>query len=324
MLYEDGSEQLARTLGWFSLALGLAKLATPGAITRLIGVRQDEDSELVVRIIGLREIATGVGILAQPSSPLWPWLRVAGDAMDLALLGTALRSDYAAHDKVAKTMAAVAGVTLVDLVGSQQLSQQADGQRSELGGRLAKRTPSVPHEQGVRVEKSITVNRPPAEVYQFWRDFENLPRFMSHLESVQVLDEQRSHWVAKAPVGMTAEWDAEIIDDTPNERISWHSLEGATAPNAGSVRFKPAPGGRGTMVTVAIEYKPPGGAIGAAIASLFGEEPQQQVTDDLRAFKQVMEIGEVVRSDAVLAGAAGVKQQPAQPPTEKELERAMP
>jgi uncharacterized membrane protein len=168
----------------------------------------------------------------------------------------------------------------------------------------------------------ITINRSANEIYAFWRDFENLPRFMSHLESVQETEGQRSHWKAKAPAGMTVEWDAEIIDDTPGERISWRSLEGADVPNAGSVRFKPATGGRGTVVTVEIEYQPPGGALGAAIAKLFGEEPQQQVSDDLRIFKQVMETGEVVRSDATIHGPH-LAQRPAQPPKPKELERVL-
>jgi uncharacterized membrane protein len=168
-----------------------------------------------------------------------------------------------------------------------------------------------------------TVNRPADEVYAFWRDFENLPRFMEHLESVQVTDEKRSHWRAKAPAGMTVAWDAEIIDDTPGERISWRSLEGSTVPNAGSVRFKPATGGRGTVITVEIEYQPPGGAIGATIAKLFGEEPEQQVSDDLRRFKQVIETGEIVRSSATIYGAH-LKQRAAQPPKPKELERVNP
>jgi uncharacterized membrane protein len=182
---------------------------------------------------------------------------------------------------------------------------------------------SVPHERGIRVEKYITINRSPAELYQFWRNFENLPRFMNHLESVQVFDERRSHWQAKAPLGMKVAWDAEIIDDTENERISWRSLEGADVSNAGSVHFKPATGGRGTVVAIKIEYDPPAGVIGATLAKLFGQEPGQQVQNDLRAFKQVMETGEVVRSDGSLKGAP-IGQRVAQPPKQKQLEKVMP
>jgi len=135
----------------------------------------------------------------------------------------------------------------------------------------------------------VTVNKSPGELYRFWRNFENLPRFMNHLESVKVIDGNRSHWVAKAPLGMTVEWDAVIHNEQENELIAWRSLEGADIPNAGSVRFERAPGGRGTIVKVALEYDPPAGKVGATIAKLFGEEPEQQVEEDLRRFKQVME-----------------------------------
>ena len=151
---------------------------------------------------------------------------------------------------------------------------------------------SVKHGEGIKIERSVTINKSPEELYQFWRNFENLPRFMHHLESVQVLDRNLSHWVAKAPAGMTAEWDAQIINEKENELIAWRSLDGATIANAGSVRFTRANQGRGTVVKVEINYGAPGGNVGAAIAKLFGEEPSQQVEEDLRRFKQMMETGE--------------------------------
>src|SRR5690349_15542885 len=123
------------------------------------------------------------------------------------------------------------------------------------------------------VKKAITINRSPEELYRFWHDFQNLPQFMSHLESVVVTSPQRSHWKAKAPVGTKVEWDAEITDDQPNKRIAWKSLKGADVDNAGSVSFVPAPGGRGTEVHVELSYDPPGGALGATVAKLFGEAP---------------------------------------------------
>jgi uncharacterized membrane protein len=154
-------------------------------------------------------------------------------------------------------------------------------------------------EEGIiRTHRSITVRRPVEEVYGFWRNFENLPRFMRHLESVQVVDERRSHWKALAPAGQTVEWDAETIEDRPSELIAWRSLPGADIYNAGTVRFQPAPGGRGTEVRVTLEYDPPFGKLGSKVAMLFREEPGQQVQDDLRHFKQVMETGEIVLSDA--------------------------
>jgi uncharacterized membrane protein len=325
---------LAKALGWFSIGLGLAQLAAPRRFAEMIGVSPAQDTEQVVRAVGLRELASGIGILSQSRPDGWVKARVGGDVMDLTLLGAALNSDRAQPERVALAMAAVVGVTALDVLASQQLSSQesngqpADWQRSgwqqsdrqQLSRRSEARAPSVRHGRGIHVQKSTTINRSPAELYQFWRNFENLPRFMEHLEDVQVIDERRSHWRAKAPLGMTVEWDAEIIDDTPNQRISWRSLEGADVPNAGSVRFKPATGGRGTVVTVEIQYDPPGGAIGATIAKLFGEEPEQQVSGDLRRFKQVMETGEVVRSEATIHGTS-LKQRPAQPPKPEELER---
>lgn len=154
---------------------------------------------------------------------------------------------------------------------------------------------SVPHQQGIRVDKSVTINRPVEELYQFWRNFENLPRIMYHLEAVKIQDGDgtRSHWVAKAPAGLKVEWDAEIINDVPNERIGWRSLEGTSVPNAGAVIFRPAAQGRGTEVQVSLKYDPPGGAIGSAIAKLFGEEPSLQIQGDLFRFRQLMEAGEI-------------------------------
>jgi uncharacterized membrane protein len=150
---------------------------------------------------------------------------------------------------------------------------------------------SVPADRGIKVEKSVTINKPPAELYSFWRRFENLPRFMNHLESVTTTG-NRSHWVAKAPAGTSVEWDAEIYNEKENELIAWRSLEGSQVDNAGSVRFEPATGGRGTILRVSLKYDPPGGSLGAAVARLFGENPEQQIDEDLRRFKQLMETGE--------------------------------
>jgi len=149
----------------------------------------------------------------------------------------------------------------------------------------------IPHRQSIKVLKSVTINRPASELYAFWRNFENLPQFMRHLESVTVLDDKRSHWVAKGPMGKRVEWDAEIINEEMDRLIAWKSVENADVPNAGSVSFKTLPAGRGTQVQVNLEYKPPAGLLGAAIAKLWGEEPHQQVRDDLNRFKQLMETG---------------------------------
>jgi len=144
----------------------------------------------------------------------------------------------------------------------------------------------------VHVRKTFTVNRSPAECYTFWRDFQNLPRFMTHLKSVSVVDAKRSRWEARSPTGGTVAWDAEILNERPNELIAWKSVGDADIDNAGSVRFRPATGNRGTEVTVELMYRPPAGRLGAAVAWLLGEEPDTQVREDLRRFKQIMETGE--------------------------------
>ncbi len=166
------------------------------------------------------------------------------------------------------------------------------------GEQQQSRSAVIPHKSGIKVSKSVTVNRPVEDLYAFWRDFENLPQFMNHLKSVKVMDGNgnRSHWVANAPAGQTVEWDAEIINEQANRLIAWRSLPDAQIANAGAVMFQPASGNRGTEVKVELEYNPPAGVLGALIAKLFGEEPEQQIDEDLRRFKQYMETGEVANN----------------------------
>jgi uncharacterized membrane protein len=147
---------------------------------------------------------------------------------------------------------------------------------------------SVHRGEGIRVEKSVVIHRPADELFRYWRNFENLPRFMQHLDSVTVEDEFLSHWVVKGPAGTRFEWNAEIHNEKENELIAWRSLNGEVN-HAGSVLFRPLKGGRGTEVKVELRYEPPAGPLGAAIARLFGEEPSLQVADDLLRFKHEME-----------------------------------
>lgn len=172
-----------------------------------------------------------------------------------------------------------------------------------LGIDTARPAAALPATRGITVEESVTVNRPRHEVYCYWRDLTNLPRFMKHLESVTATGPGRSHWVANAPLGAKVEWDAEIINDLQGEMIAWRSLGDASVTNSGMVRFADAPDGRGTEVKVLLEYTPPAGVVGAAFAKLFGEEPSQQVAADLRRFKQVLEAGEAPPTEGQPAGA---------------------
>jgi uncharacterized membrane protein len=164
------------------------------------------------------------------------------------------------------------------------------------------RNVSVPYGRGVRVEKSVTINAPPEEVYGFWRNFENLPRFMHNLEAVEVHDARRSHWIAKGPAGTTVDWEAEIINEIPYELIGWRSVDGSKVDNAGSVHFKPAAGGRGTELKVILRYDPPGGVAGATLSKILGEDPARNVQEDLRRLKMLLETGEIATTEGQPSG----------------------
>ena len=152
------------------------------------------------------------------------------------------------------------------------------------------------HSSGMRIEKAVTIGLPPNEVYEFWRNLENLPRFMKHLESVQVTGVRTSHWKATAHGGLSTEWDAEMMEDTPGQQISWHSVGDADIPNKGTVEFKEAPGHRGTEVKVTIDYYPPGGAAGMVASKITHGITAQQLEEDLKRLKQILEVGEEVTS----------------------------
>jgi len=270
-------------LGMFSVGLGLAELLAPESVAKLIGIPNSSRSRLVLRALGARELLSGVGLLVRPNSSNWLWSRVGGDAMDLALLGDGFTLKRANRTRLIAATAAVAGVAAIDALSAA---------RQTRGSALAKVG------EPIHVLKTITINRTPSEVYEFWRDLTNLPQFMAHLESVQELNGV-STWKAKGPAGTSFSWQAEIVLDRPGSCIAWRSVEGSTSvPNRGVVNFAPAPGNRGTEVQVELKYEPPGAAVGAAFAKLFGEEPGQQIQGDLRRLKQVLETGEVLHSDA--------------------------
>lgn len=155
------------------------------------------------------------------------------------------------------------------------------------------RSVSVPYGKGIRVVRSIILETDAAALYAFWRNFENLPRFMDHLESVTELDGKRSHWIAKGPAGTKVEWDAEVINEIEGEMIGWRTVGEASVDHAGSVHFETLPHDRGTKLTVILRYDPPGGKSGAAVARLLGEDPDLQIASDLRKFKQMLEAGEI-------------------------------
>jgi uncharacterized membrane protein len=173
--------------------------------------------------------------------------------------------------------------------GTGVIADRGSDTRQQLGG-----------SRGIHVEEALTINKPIAEVFRFWRNFENLPTFMQHLDSVAVREEGLSHWVAKGPAGTNVEWDARIINEVDNKLIGWQSLDGSTISTAGSVHFDETE--HGTRVRIRLQYNPPGGRLGAAIARVFGEEPNQTVREDLRRFKQLMETGEIPTTEGQPSG----------------------
>jgi len=276
-------EQFAAGLGWFSIALGLAELAAPDAIARVAGLPADQRTVTTVRAFGAREIANGLAILSNPTNPAMLWSRVAGDALDIAAVGMGLRSDQADRTRGLVALGGLAGVTAADVACAQRLSRR--------------RAEGAPDRYRVDVRRTITINRPIETVYDFWRDFTNFPRFMRHIESVEVLGDNRSRWRAAGPGGLSAEWEAETTEQREGEIIAWRSLEGSTVDNRGTVRFRRAPGARGTELRVEIEYRPPIGALGRAAAWLFGKAPEQQIGEDLQRVKQLLETGEIPLSE---------------------------
>jgi uncharacterized membrane protein len=280
----ENSAQLTRALGWFSIGLGLAEVLAPRALEKFLGVRH---CSWLIRLMGLREIAAGTGILSRPRQVDWLWARLGGDVINMAGLGIALGSPMANTVNISCALVAVGGVTALDVCCAQEMSRKNDP-----GGRR------------VTMRKSIQIDRPAQEIYRFWRKLENLPRFMSGLESVHEVDGRRSHWVAVGPGGKRVEWDAEIVLEEENRRIEWRSLAGSEIDHRGMVRFEAAPVGRGSFVRVEMVYDPPGGVFGGGIAKLFGRAPEQQIHENLHRLKELMETGEIITTQGQPSGRA--------------------
>ncbi|WP_320779232.1 SRPBCC family protein [Streptomyces sp. CRN 30] len=298
-------DPLVRGLGWASAALGTPQVLAPAGFARALGVGDAPRHRSLTTAVGVRELAAAAGLLGRPR-PVWLWGRVGGDLMDLAMLARALRN----HDGrgLGRTVAATAAVTAITV--------------TDVYAAVTRTRRSTPME----LTAATTVTRPPDEVYALWKDLEKLPDFMAHLEEVRVTGARTSHWRADAPFGRTVEWDAEITQDIPGRLIAWRSVDGADIDNSGEVRFGPAPGGQGTEIRASLRYELPGGALGKEAARYFGEEPHQQLDDDLRRFKQIAETGEVVRSEGAPGGkrARGeFPQHPARPLTEDKLKEAL-
>lgn len=261
---------LARGLGWLSIAVGVAQLVAPRAVGRLTGM---PIPPALMMLCGLREVACGVGILTQSKPSPWVNARIAGDALDLAGLAAGFAIPGLDRKRLAVAGATVAGLTALDVYCARE---------------LAARERRMP----LYVSASVIVERPAEALYRFWRDFRNLPQVMPHLQSVRPLENNLSQWVSHAPWGGRIEWTSELIDDVPGQRLAWRTVDGSDVFNAGSVRFTPIADGAYTEVIAELLYVPPAGAVGAAVARLFGKDAGQDMFADLATFKRIMEAAE--------------------------------
>lgn len=282
------SEQnTAQALGWLSVGLGLTALLAPRLVGQLTGVGSRTG---MLRAIGLRELAAGAGLLSGRDATPWLWSRVLGDTMDLMVLGAAAaKPAVGTRARAFVSLGIVGAITAADVAASVRQTLQRS--------------------QGLRVgeaedyfERSVIVSKSPQECYDYWRNLNNAPGFMRTIESVTVLDDRRSHWVAKIG-GKTVEWDSRISEEKPGERISWHSDADAPLTHAGVVSFERAPGDRGTLVRLLVHYQPPGGRVALTAAKLIGKGPASEIQEDLRRFKQILETGEIATTRGQPAGS---------------------
>jgi uncharacterized membrane protein len=286
----SNQERFARGLGYFSIGLGLTEFAATEKLAESIGIADVPRS--VVRAMGIREIANGVGILAAPREPKWMWSRVAGDAIDLALLLMAFGSAGSSRKRLTAALGAVGGVTVLDAVCARLLSRKRYRRVSRkllTGGR------------GLRVQKSISINSSPAELYQFCREPSNLPRIATSVQSVTENSDRQLHWRVTDPGQGQIEWVTQIVEDRPNQLISWRSLNSPPIEHSGSIRFSPGPDTRGTIVRVEILRRPLKPGISASL-QLFASRADFHLSEALRRLKAVMETGEIPTTEGQPSG----------------------
>ena len=265
---------LARGLGWFSVGLGLAEILAPRALAQFIGMKPNDT---LLRAYGLREMAAGVGILTQADPTLWIQARMAGDVMDLTTMGAAFSSSGAGHNKLAAATAAVVGVTALDVLCAAQLSG-SNGAIKPSGATV--------------VEKSVTIGRAPEELIAFWRDPSKIGQIVGDWAEVTPDGTGRAHWKVKVPVGQPLEWDAHVHEESPGELLRWHGGHDTPAPVEIALRFCPAEGDKGTEVTLWLRFAPSGMA-GNVLSHLPGLVPATLALKALRAFKSLVETGEI-------------------------------
>ena len=275
--------RLGVALGWIGVGIGVAELLMPRTVAQTAGLPA---RTRLIRAMGIREIITGAGILLQPHQSGWRWSRVAGDVIDLSLLGWAGRRHQ--DRRLQMITALVAGLTALEVLS-------AWGSRRPRA--MQQETPGV-----IRIHKSLHIQRPLEACYRFWRNFENFPQFMQHVEAVQVVDATRTHWRVRAPLGQHVEWTAELFSDIPSQQLGWRTLAGSAVEHTGVVRFLPVSDDQSTRLDIELSYHAPFGKAGVILAKIFGGEPSQQIDDDLRRFKQLLETGEIATTTGQTSG----------------------
>ena len=268
-------DRTAENLGWFSIGLGLTEIFAPRLLSKMIGIPPRTG---VMRLMGLREVAVGAGILSSRNRSGWLWARVAGDALDIAALAKAGGSASANGGLVTIALGAVGAVTMLDVVCAKGATSRDSA--------------------SARLSASTITNRPPDECYRFWRQIERFPTFQEYVKSVQVIDDRRSHWVASGPAGVEIEWNAEITEDVPGEQIAWRTVEAADVPHSGSVRFEELPAGRGTIIRLRLQ------PLGAAtlMGRFLGRDPGLALRKALLRCKQLLETGEIATTEGQPSG----------------------
>lgn len=279
-------QTLARGLGGAGILLGLAEFVAPKRFGALVGM---EPRAMLLRVYGLREIASGVAVLVQRNPAPSLWARVGGDAVDLVTLGAGLARSNRPKRRLGVAFGAVAAIGALDAVAANKLGA-GDGAAAENGT-----SSPAPHEHDAK--RVVAVAAPADALYRLWRDPKTLPLIMGDAAEVTHLDASRARWKVDAPLGRTLVWETEIVEDRPGELLRWRSLPGDSLPTDGSVAFRPSPTDRGTHVSLQLRFSPPPGPLGAASALLPAAVPASAVGVALRRFKSLAEIGRVVTAD---------------------------
>ena len=293
--FRRADSTVSRALGWLSLGLGIAAMFRSRSLGAAIGM---ESREGALKMMGTHELVSATGLLGSRNPTPWLWSRVAGDVMDLAMLGRA-SIQRSRRNRALAALGVVAAVTAVDVGASVSVMRRKQLRR--YGSTAASRGA-----EGV-IDESVIVNKSPEDCYRYWRKLEQVPRFMPLLQSVTETDAQRSHWVLKTAPGLQIEWDAELTHDDPGRRLAWRSLPNPQIAHAAVVRFNPAAGKRGTLVRVITQYRLlPGFDAPRRLVGSLDSAPQARVHEDLRRFKQLLEAGEVATTEGQPHGRRGL------------------